>query len=77
MKKSDADLVCRIAALVTVLSGSSGIVGKAPSYILGKYRLCMALSREFLPSILDKTNRARYEEWQTRWAQFLGGGEEE
>lgn len=58
----------QLVAFCVLMENGVGIVGKAPDYLMEKYRACSRRdSRELLLGLLDCENQAKFREYMKNW----------
>lgn len=58
----------QLVAFCILMENGEGIVGKAPDYLMEKYRACFRRdSRELLLGLLDGNNQAKFREYVKNW----------
>lgn len=65
---TNMELLNRLVVFAIFMENGEGIIGKAPDYIMEKWRLANAdLSDECILGGLDSMNQAKYNVWKERW----------
>lgn len=74
MTERDRELVWRLAAFAVLMEANGGIIRKAPSYVLEKYRLAMEVPDPL--ALLDVHNAAKYVSYLSAWGLGMPAAEE-
>jgi len=62
------ELLNKLVVFSIFMENGEGIVGKAPDYIMEKWKLVnMDISDEYIVAGLDGFNQAKYNEWLQTW----------
>ena len=62
----------RLVVFSIFMENGEGIRGKAPHYIMEKWRVAqLKLSDEYIIANLDIQNQAKFREWQRRWRKLI------
>ena len=62
------ELIRRLVVFSIFMENGEGITGKAPDYIMEKWKLVnMNLSDEYIIAGLDMQNQAKFRDWQMTW----------
>jgi len=72
IEAAKTNLLERLVIYSILMESDEGITSKSPEYIMEKFEA--ALTVPYPKSLLDITNRQKFDEWQRNWKKEKEGG---